>query len=528
MTANGTFDRAAGILLHPTSLPGRYGIGDLGQAAYRWVDFLQAAGQRLWQIMPLGPTGYGDSPYQSFSAFAGNPYLISFESLVEEGLLAAETLAEVAEVPVGNIDYGAVISQKLELLSSSFDHFRAHGSDEQHASLEEFLEQQRYWLEDYALFMACKDAHDGQPWNLWDEALRSRNASALLKAKVNYVDDIAKHIYWQWVFYQQWLRLKAYANAKDVRIIGDIPIFIAYDSADAWANPELFYFDEGGNPTAVAGVPPDYFSDTGQRWGNPLYRWKKMQNQGFRWWVSRFKSTLEFVDIVRVDHFRGFEAYWEIPAEEPTAVKGRWVKSVGQPLFDAIRDALGDLPIIAEDLGVITPGVEKLRDDNALPGMKVLQFAFAGDASDPYLPHNYEPNCVVYTGTHDNDTTLGWYQQCSEAEKDFIRRYMARDDSDIAWDFIRAALASVACFAIFPMQDVLRLGNQARMNTPGVATGNWAWRFREEMLEPWLAPALADMVEVYGRSLREEAKDTPYRQSKTHSDVEDDHDSHES
>lgn len=518
------FTRTSGILLHPTSLPGGHGIGDLGQAAYDWVDFLQVSGQRLWQMMPLGPTGYGDSPYQCFSAFAGNPYLISLDKLVEEGLLAPEDLDGTPEFSPQFVEYGDVIPFKLEMLSRSFDHFREHGSDEQHDKLERFRESQGYWLNDYALYMACKEAHDGKAWNHWPEDLRKRDEKALVRWQIRHIDDVAKHIYWQWLFYEQWLAVRRYANERDIQIIGDIPIFVAYDSADTWANAHLFQLDDEGNPTVVAGVPPDYFSETGQRWGNPLYRWKKMKKNGFAWWIERFKSTLDFFDIIRVDHFRGFEAYWEIPASEPDAVEGRWVKGPGQDFFDAIENDLGVLPIIAEDLGVITPPVEKLRDDNDLPGMKVLQFAFAGDAHDPYLPHNYAQDSVVYTGTHDNDTTLGWYKQSSEEEKDFIRRYLARPDDDIVWHLIRAAFSSAAMFAIVPFQDVLRLDSWARMNTPGKAAGNWAWRYTAEMVQPWVTPALCDMSRVYGRIPQEGTVDTPYRQSKTNSDIEDDHD----
>ncbi|ADI13740.1 4-alpha-glucanotransferase [Truepera radiovictrix] len=512
-------ERAAGLLLHPTSLPGGHGIGDLGAAAYRWVDFLAAAEQHLWQVLPLGPTGYGDSPYQSFSAFAGNPYLISLDKLVEAGLLAASALADAPAFPEGRVDYGQVIPFKLELLSRAFEHFRAHASPSQEASFERFCEAQRYWLDDYARFMALKDHHDGRPWNAWDEDLRTRKKRALARFEAEHEDAVLRYKVWQWMFYEQWFALRLYANEKGIKIIGDIPIFIAFDSADAWANPELFYFDKAGNPEVVAGVPPDYFSATGQRWGNPLYRWKKMEKRGFAWWIARFRSSLDFYDLIRVDHFRGFESYWEIPAEEPTAERGRWVKGPGQALFDALKAALGELPIIAEDLGIITPEVEKLRDDNALPGMKVLQFAFAADGADPYLPHNYTRNCVVYTGTHDNDTTLGWYRSAPEAERDFVRRYLGRDDSAVPWELIRLAYGSVAKYAIIPLQDVLSLGSEARMNTPGAAQGNWSWRLREGQLAPWVAPALAEMAATYGRVPGQEPEDTPYRQSATEAEV---------
>lgn len=514
-------DRAAGILLHPTSLPGGHGIGDLGDAAYRWVDFLEAAKHHLWQVLPLGPTGYGDSPYQSFSAFAGNPNLISLEKLVGEGLLNSEALANPPGSADGRIDFGAVIPFKEAALRQVFDTFQKSATAEQRSAFEAFCEAQSYWLEDYALFMALKEAHGGEGWNSWDEALRTRKKPALKRFVKDHAESILRRKVWQWLFYRQWLELKGYANSKNIKIIGDIPIFIAYDSADAWANPELFYFDDAGNPEVVSGVPPDYFSKTGQRWGNPIYRWKRMEKGGFAWWVERFRSCLEFYDLIRVDHFRGFDAYWEIPADNPTAEHGRWVKGPGQALFDALKTGLGDLPIIAEDLGIITPDVERLRDDNGLPGMKVLQFAFAGGGSDPYLPHNYaSENCAVYTGTHDNDTTRGWYDGASEAEKDYIRRYLARDDSNIVWELIRLAYSSVARYAVVPLQDVLQLGTETRMNTPGEAAGNWGWRLGEGQLEPWLAPALAELVDLYNREPGAAAADTPYRQSVTESTIE--------
>lgn len=514
------FERRAGILLHPTSLPGPYGIGSLGKACFDWLDFLEAAGQRLWQVMPLGPTGFGDSPYQCFSAFAGNPYLIDLQLLIDEGLLEPEDLENTHAFSDEAVEYGDVITYKLSILEKAYTHFKSSANEAQREGFATFCKAQAHWLDDYTLFMALKEVNGGEAWNSWDEGVRSRDQDALDAARNDLSDEINKQSVWQWLFHEQWSAVRAYANAKDISIIGDIPIFIAYDSADAWANPELFFFDDAGNPKVIAGVPPDYFSETGQRWGNPLYRWDKMKERGFKWWISRFESTLEFVDIIRVDHFRGFEAYWEIPADEETAVNGRWVKGPGQALFDAIRGALGDdLPIIAEDLGVITPGVTKLRDDNALPGMKVLQFAFAGTASDPYLPHNYIPNSAVYPGTHDNDTTLGWYRQAPEKEKDFVRRYLATDDSNIAWEFIRLSTASVADTSVTSFQDALNLGSEARMNTPGVAAGNWSWRFRWGEVPNWLAAQLKELASLYGR-LAEPEEDTAYRQSVTKTEVE--------
>jgi 4-alpha-glucanotransferase len=507
------FDRRSGILLHPTSLPGKYGIGTLGQEAFNWINFLEEAGQRLWQVMPLGPTGYGDSPYQCFSAFAGNPYLINLELLVSEGLLSEADLANAPEFPDDAVDYGPVISFKIEMLNRAFEHFTSSATTEQRDRFNVFTQSKTSWLEDYALFMACKEAHGGQSWNHWDEGVRSRKSEALSEWRSKLTNEISKQKFWQWLFFEQWTKVKDYANSKDIKIIGDIPIFIAYDSADAWSNPDLFYFDETGNPTVIAGVPPDYFSVTGQRWGNPLYRWDVMKAHKYAWWIERFKGTLELVDIIRVDHFRGFEAYWEIPASEETAIKGAWVKAPGADLFKTVREVLGELPIIAEDLGVITPEVEKLRDDAGFPGMKVLQFAFAADAADPYLPHNYVKNCVVYSGTHDNDTTKGWYAQAPEKERDFVRKYLARGDDNIAWEFIRLAFASVADTAVVPLQDVLGLGMEGRMNTPGLPSGNWSWRFRWEQLPYWVAPQLKEMVTLYGRIQNEGPVDTPYRQS---------------
>ena len=512
-------ERAAGIILHPTSLPGGHGVGDLGKAAYSWVDFLVLAKHHLWQVLPLGPTGYGDSPYQSFSAFAGNVNLISLDRLVEQGLLEPADL-ENAPANDGPIDYGAVIPFKDAALRRAFDKFQTDAAPEHRSAFDKFRTEQAYWLEDFVLFMALKETHEGSSWSEWPDELRTRKKRALAAFSKEYAERLERYRVLQFFFYEQWLNLKRYANDKGVQIIGDIPIFIAYDSADAWANPELYFFDDAGNPEVVAGVPPDYFSKTGQRWGNPIYRWKKMEKQGFSWWVSRFRSSLDFYDLIRVDHFRGLESYWEIPADNPTAEHGRWVKGPGQALFDALKRELGDLPIIAEDLGVITPPVETLRDDNGLPGMKVLQFAFAGDGADPYLPHNYVPNCVAYTGTHDNDTTQGWYDKAPEGERDLIRRYLARGDDGVVWELIRLAYASVARYAVVPLQDVLQLGSEARMNTPGAAGGNWGWRYREAQLEAWIAPALADMVELYNRVPGAEAADTPYRQSVTESDVE--------
>ena len=514
------FDRSSGVLLHPTALPGPYGIGELGSHAERWVDFLAASGQRVWQLMPLGPTGYGDSPYQSFSSFAGNPYLISFERLIKAGWLLESDVEGVA-FDDARVDYGHVITFKLDRLTRAAQRFSTQASDRAREEFADYCQRHAGWLDDYALFMAIKEEQGGRSWDGWPAPLRDRQPEALDEARKRLEDAVHRQRLWQFWFDQHWAQVHAHATANGVGIVGDLPIFVAYDSADTWANREQYHFDEKGVPTVVAGVPPDYFSETGQRWGNPLYRWRRMAEDGYSWWLDRIRSTLHFVDVMRIDHFRGFAAYWEIPASEPTAVKGRWVKGPGQAFFDAVHEELGELPIIAEDLGVITPDVEELRDTNSLPGMKVLQFAFAGGPEDLYLPHNYERNCVVYTGTHDNDTTNGWYAQAPDEERHFLRRYLARDDDNVAWELWRLASASVADTAVAPLQDLLGLGSEARMNTPGKAAGNWCWRFAWDDLPDWLAPKLHDMAELYGRVPGEGAVDTAYRQSVTESDVED-------
>ncbi len=515
MTRSSVSDRRAGILLHPTSLPGPNGIGEIGAEARAWVDFLASAGMRLWQVMPLGPTGYGDSPYQCFSSFAGNPYLIALDELVEAGWLETAELTPLRLLPAGAVDFGAVIPVKLDLLTRAAERFATGASAEQRAALAAFRAEHAAWLDDFALFMALKGSHGGRAWGEWPAPQRDRHPPALAAARSDLAADIDRFALWQFWFFEQWGALKAYANAKGVNVVGDVPIFVSLDSADAWANRELFFLDGEGQPTVIAGVPPDYFSATGQRWGNPLYRWDVLAQRGYDWWISRVRAALRLVDLLRIDHFRGFAAYWEIPSSEPTAVKGRWVDGPGQALFDALRAALGELPLIAEDLGVITPDVEELRDANGLPGMKVLQFAFAGGSDDPYLPHNYPHNSVVYTGTHDNETTRGWYATAPERERDFVRRYLARGDERVSWDMIRLALASTADLAIVPLQDVLDLGPEARMNTPGVPAGNWSWRFRWHEVPHWVAPELAKLADIYGRLPSAGPVDTAYRQSTT-------------
>lgn len=493
------FNRSSGILLHPTSLPGPDGIGDLGPEAFRWIHFLQKTQSTLWQILPLGPTGYGDSPYQCFSAFAGNPLLVSPTLLLEEGLLNSHDLADRPAFSAEEVDFGRVIPWKLGLLDRAYAHYEQSKEKALSHALEAFRSAQSYWLEDYALFISIKEAQGGGSWNEWPAALRQRQPQALQEFAAKNQLAIQRHVFRQFLFFRQWQTLKEYAAKANIRIIGDIPIFVAYDSADAWSHPELFYLDDDGLPTVVAGVPPDYFSPTGQLWGNPLYNWEKHQQSGFAWWIERFKATLELVDIIRLDHFRGFAGYWEVPFGNPTAEIGRWMPGPGADLFDALQKALGNLPIIAEDLGNITPDVVRMREQFDLPGMRILQFAFSNDSSDPFLPHHYIRNCVAYTGTHDNDTVVGYYQTAPEHEKDFMRRYFARSGADIAWDMIRAIWSSVADMAIAPMQDFLRLGNQARMNFPGKPSGNWGWRMSAGALTPALEKAIQELNTLYSR-----------------------------
>jgi 4-alpha-glucanotransferase len=496
--------RKSGILLHPTSLPGRWGIGELGAAAYTFVDFLAAAGQQLWQVMPLGPTGYGDSPYQGFSAFAGNPLLISLDQLIEERLLAQEDLADAPAFSDTRADYGMVIPFKLAVLRRSFERFKASATIEQRRALADFRTEQRGWLANYTLFAAIKEAHGGANWNAWEPAIARCEPHAMGEWASRLSEQTEFHAYMQHQFYRQWTGLKSYANERGVWIVGDIPIFVAYDSADVWANREIFALNEQGHALVVAGVPPDYFSATGQLWGNPLYRWDVLARQGYRWWIERCRTTLTLVDIARLDHFRGFMAYWEVPAGEPTAVNGRWAPGPGAALFEALRAALGGLPIIAEDLGLITPDVEELRDQLGFPGMKVLQFAFSGDPDNIYLPHNYPRRCVVYTGTHDNDTTIGWWNTLSTEDHHNVQVYLGRDGSDISWDFIRLALASIGDLVIVPMQDVLSLDSAARMNTPGQPGGNWSWRYTPDMLTTELVERLRELTAAYGRVIQAE------------------------
>ena len=496
------FPRASGILMHVTSLPGRLGIGDLGDAAYRFVDFLEAGGQQYWQIMPLGPTSYGDSPYQALSAFAGNPLLINLERLIEEHCLAPWDLDAAPRLPDDRVDFGRVIGSKQRLLRLAYDNFKANASDLVKGELAGFVTANNWWLDDYALFAALKEQHGGANWNTWERDIATHQPAAVEHWRAELDDQIQFLHYVQFLFHKQWSALKGYANERGISIIGDVPIFVAYDSADAWAHPGLFHFDTQGKPTLVAGVPPDYFSPTGQLWGNPLYDWDAMKRDGYAWWIGRFRRAFQQVDVVRLDHFRGFEACWAVSATEETAINGKWLKSPGSELFQAVKGALGPARFIAEDLGLITPEVEALRQACDFPGMKVLQFAFSGDPDDLYLPHNYERNCVAYTGTHDNDTTLGWFTALSENDRSSVRRYLGGSSEEPNWSLIRLALSSVADTVIVPLQDVLGLGSEGRMNTPGRASGNWDWRYTEGMLIPALSDRLRELTMIYGRAPR--------------------------
>ena len=495
--------RASGILLHPTSFPGAGGIGELGSAAYRFVDWLHAAGQQLWQILPLNPTGYGDSPYASPSAFAGNPLLISLERLAADGLIDLHELENAPAFNAEMVDFGPVIEWKSELLRRAYQTFAGASSSNLRTEWQTFCRQQAQWLDDYALYRAISDTQGGAAWNSWPAELAQRHDAALAQARQDLAESINQQRFCQFLFFRQWQALKGYANAHGVRIIGDIPIFVAYDSADVWANPELFQLDDAGNPLVVAGVPPDYFSATGQLWGNPHYRWDVLAKQGYRWWIDRLRATLQTVDIIRIDHFRGFESAWAIPAGDETAAGGHWVAGPGVDVFHAIRSELGEAPIIAEDLGLITPEVNALREATGLPGMKVLHFAWDGDPANSYLPHNYERNCVVYSGTHDNDTTKGWFASASQRDRDLVQTYLGGTGDDIAWDFIRLALTSAANSAIVPLQDVMSLGTEARLNLPGRPTGNWGWRYRAGMLTDGMAQGLRNLTGLTGR-LRQE------------------------
>jgi len=504
------FPRSSGVLLHPTSLPGPHGVGDFGPEAYRFVDFLHSSGQKLWQVLPLNPTGYADSPFQCFSASAGNPILISLERLVEAGILGRHDLRGVPSFPVESVDYGAVIHFKLPLLEKAAQKFLADATPAEHNQFEEFSRTNAAWLDDFALFMAIKRAHGLVVWTKWHSDIAARKPDAMKHWSERLAPSIAAQKFFQYEFFRQWKELRDYGRERGMRIIGDIPIYVAHDSADVWVNRQFFLLDGVGRPLKIAGVPPDYFSATGQCWGNPIYNWPLLKQTGYDWWVERLRSALRLYDLVRIDHFRGFEAYWEVPAHETTAINGRWVKGPGAELFSVLRKELGDLPIIAENLGVITPEVEAIRHEFGFPGMAILQFAFGSDPQAPtFKPHNYVHDLVAYTGTHDNDTVVGWWASAGgdstrtagdiEKEHQHTRAYLGFKDEPIHWVMIRGIMASVANTAVAPMQDVLGLGSEARMNLPGKPSGYWKWRMKPDAATPQVAARLKEMVTLYDR-----------------------------
>lgn len=504
MMDNNKNKRLSGVLLHPTSLPSSYGIGDLWMEAYNFINFLEKSGQHLWQVLPLTPTGFGDSPYQSFSAFAGQPLLISPEHLVELGLVREQDLANCPVTSETMVDYGELIPWKTNILRLAASRFWKMPSVGLKAEYQEFVKKNVWWLEDYALFMVCKDMHEGRAWLEWQEEYRKPTKGFKKKQKKLRWNEMQYYYFVQFLFYKEWNAVKAYANEKEVKIIGDIPLFVSLDSADVWANQELFQLDSKGYPTVVAGVPPDYFCADGQLWGNPLYDWKKHKKTGYKWWVARVRHQLQMCDFLRIDHFRGLESYWAVPAGEETAINGKWIPGPREDLFEAIEKELGkNLPIIAEDLGLITPEVHALRERLGFPGMKILQFAFESEDESAYLPHQLKTtNCVCYTGTHDNNTTQGWYAAASEFSRDKVRLYMNTDGNSIHWDFIRTCLGTIADYAIFPLQDVLGVGEEGRMNRPGISgvgIHNWAWRYQKDALSEGLAEALAKITRIYGR-----------------------------
>jgi 4-alpha-glucanotransferase len=505
------FPRASGILLHPTCLAGPHGIGDFGAEAFAFVDFLKDAGEKLWQVMPLNPTGYGDSPFQCFSAHAGNHLLISLERLCEQGVLEAADFRDLPRFPQDHVDFGSVIRWKTRLLKKAAARFLSDARSDQRRAFEDFCAGNAAWLSEFALFMACKEAHGGVAWNRWPSDIARRTPAGLNSARTRLNDTVLAVEYWQFEFFRQWQQLRTYARQAGIRVIGDIPIYVALDSADVWTSREYFQLSEDGQPVKIAGVPPDYFSATGQCWGNPIYRWDRLKQSGYRWWIERFRAALELYDGVRIDHFRGFEAYWEIPGGETTAINGQWVKGPGAELFAALEREFGDLPIIAENLGVITPEVEAIRRRFHFPGMAILQFAFGKDPQGPsFRPHNYARELAAYTGTHDNDTTVGWWNSSGATdstrtaddvakEQAFARAYLNFNDEPIQWVMIRTILASIADLAIVPLQDVLGLGTEARMNLPGTSRGNWRWRYQPGALTPALARKMRELVLLYDR-----------------------------
>ena len=499
------FPRSSGILLHPTSLPGPYGSGDMGAGAYHFVDWLISAGQKMWQILPLGGVGPGNSPYMSSSAFAGNLLLIDLEELRTQGWLTADELQVHAEFNPQKIDYKRVTEFRMSMLQRAAARFFS-GQNDTYAEYSAFCSEEQVWLDDFSLFMALSGKFDGKDWGGWEADLVRREPAAMSKSATDLSDEISFWKFSQWCFFRQWRKLKKYANERGVLIIGDMPIFIAYQSAEVWARQELFELGDDNFPTVVAGVPPDYFSSTGQRWGNPIYNWQAHEQEGYAWWIQRLRKKTELVDIVRIDHFRGFSGYWEIPASEQFAINGRWMAGPGEKLFNAVQLAMGRLPIIAEDLGVITPDVVALLEKFDLPGMRVLQFAFDGNTNNPYLPHNHIKNSVVYAGTHDNDTSIGWYGTASASARNFVCKYLRTDASEINWDLIHAASQSVADIAIHTLQDVLDLDGEHRMNLPGKSEGYWEWRFSWEQVKPVHAEKLYEVTALHGRCVADRLK----------------------
>lgn len=493
-------ERSSGVLLHATSLPGPFGIGDLGPTAFRWLETLAAARQVWWQLLPVGPTGYGDSPYQSPSTFAGNPNLISPEALRNEKLASTSEI-DAAVLPDGPVDYTSVIANKQRLIATAFERFQAGDAEQLRTPFQKFIEQEREWLDDYALFAAIKEHERGRPWWKWPRSLAFREQSALAAISEKLKDQIDSQRFGQFLFYRQWAELRRYGVALGIRLFGDLPIYVAEDSAEVWRYPELFMLDVNRRPTEMAGVPPDYFSATGQLWGNPPYRWETHRATAFAWWTQRIRSALRLFDQVRLDHFRGIEAFWAVPAGEETAVNGRWLPGPGEELLSALADNLGRLPIVAEDLGVITPAVDRLREQFGLLGMRILQFAFGGAVEGRFLPHNFNRDLLVATGTHDNDTSRGWFAGLDGIELRSFAGYVPGAQEDPVWSLIRTAWASVAAQAVAPLQDLLDLPTSARMNKPGTASGNWRWRAREkDTSHPAWVERLAVLSRVYQRT----------------------------
>lgn len=494
--------RSSGILLHPTSLPGQFGSGDFGAGSYQFVDWLVSAGQTYWQVLPLGEVGPGNSPYMSSSAFAGSLLMIDLEELARQGWLDSKDLLPLAGLKSERVDYELVKSYRMERLRLAAQHFFTRWDKSRRSAYVEFCTKEKYWLDDYALSKAIGQHEQWREWNEWPTELVRREQHALKAARLHYADEIEFWKFCQWCFARQWLELKKYANERGVRIIGDVPIFVAYHSADVWAHQELFELDASGQPTQVAGVPPDYFSETGQLWGNPLYRWDVHEQTGYAWWIARMGHALQLFDLVRVDHFRGFADYWAVPASAVTAVDGEWLPGPGEKLFEAFQQKLGNMPIIAEDLGLITPNVIELRDKFDFPGMRILQFAFGEDERNYFLPHHYVANTVAYTGTHDNDTSLGWWHSATEHERRFAQRYLDCDGHEMNWVMMNALSASVANTVIYPLQDVIGLNSEYRMNFPGTSSGNWEWRFSWTQLQNWQTERLADLTAVHKRNPR--------------------------